>query len=202
MDEIVAAAARVFRAQGYADATLEDVAREVGINRATLYYYVADKGELLVEVVREPVARLTRELGEVSELDADPSEKLVLALRNHVRAFGDNYPHLFVFLAENLHMHPARNREILADAQRYGDLLTGIIEEGIDVGQFRADIDPRLSMLAVIGMCNWTHRWYREDGPNALEDIGEGFVELFLRGIVAPGAGRATAASRRALGRA
>ena len=189
MDEIVAAAARVFRAQGYAQTTLEDVAREVGINRATLYYYVADKGELLVEVVREPVARLTGHLREISELDIDPREKLVLAVRSHVRAFADTYPHLFVFLAENLHLHPARHHgEILKDAQDYGDLLTGIIEEGIAGGQFRADVDARLSMLAVIGMCNWTHRWYREDGANPLESIGEAFIELFLQGIIAPDA--------------
>ena len=52
---ILSAATTVFREHGYEKATLEDIANEVGINRATLYYYVGTKEELLVALLAEPI---------------------------------------------------------------------------------------------------------------------------------------------------
>ena len=40
--------------------------------------------------------------------------------------------------------------------------------------------------MAVLGMFNWTHRWYRPSGPLALEDIGRQFAELALAGLRPP----------------
>ncbi len=56
--EIIAAAAKVFKEKGYHAATTRDIAAEVGIQQATLYYYISSKEELLYLVVREPIVRL------------------------------------------------------------------------------------------------------------------------------------------------
>ena len=39
---------------------------------------------------------------------------------------------------------------------------------------------------ALIGMANWTHRWYRSDGPLAAAEIANTFAETLLHGIVGP----------------
>lgn len=183
---ILAGAARAFRFLGYANATLEDVAREVGIDRSTLYYYVGTKAELLVDVLREPIERMTRDLRTICELDLPPTGKLQAAILQHMKALADNYPELFVFLAENLHLLPiGEERGIAENAQEYGVLLQGIIKEGIAAGEFRADLDPQLAMLGIIGMCNWSHRWYRPEGRLSLAQIGRRFADLALEGILA-----------------
>ena len=61
-DEIVAAAAAIFKEKGYQAATTRDIASAVGIQQATLYYYVSSKEELLYLVVREPIAQLYAEV--------------------------------------------------------------------------------------------------------------------------------------------
>ena len=61
---ILAAATTVFRELGYEKATLEDIANEVGINRATLYYYVGTKEELLVALLAEPIEMVRTRLEE------------------------------------------------------------------------------------------------------------------------------------------
>ena len=53
--ELVAAAARVFRRKGFRAAKLQDIAAEVGIDRASVYYYVSGKDELFQDVVLEAV---------------------------------------------------------------------------------------------------------------------------------------------------
>jgi hypothetical protein len=37
---------------------------------------------------------------------------------------------------------------------------------------------------ALIGMANWTHRWYRTDGPLSADEIADTFTRTFLHGIV------------------
>ena len=181
---ILDAGSEVFRRLGYSQATLEDVAREVGINRATLYYYVADKEELLIAMLDEPIHRMTTDLRAIAELDASPTERLHRAILQHMRALDDNYPELFVFLAENLHLLTiGSDRDIQANARAYGDVMTTLIEDGIKAGEFRRDLDPRLVMLGVIGMLNWSHRWFTPDGNRTLTEIGEEYSALVLQGL-------------------
>ena len=183
-EEILAAGATVFRRLGYAQATVADVALELGINRATLYYYVSDKAELLVRILEAPVQEMTRTLREIRDEDVAPEQKLRRAVAAHMHALEANYPTLFVFFAENLHMLPMRSdADIHKNAEGYGDLLTSIIADGMQRGAFRSDLDPRLMMLAVVGMMNWSHRWYEPGSAHSLSEIGDQFAELVLDGL-------------------
>jgi AcrR family transcriptional regulator len=182
---ILAAGSRVFRRLGYQQATLEDVAQEVGINRATLYYYVADKAELLISMLDEPVHKMTRDLRDVVASEETAEQKLRMAIEHHMQALDENYPELFVFLAENTHlMTIGRDRDIQRNAREYGTLMTSIIIEGIAQGEFRDDLDPRLVMLGIVGMMNWSHRWYRPTGPHSLLTIAKQFEEMLLDGLL------------------
>ncbi len=77
---ILAGAAKAFQQHGYAQTTLEHVAAEVGINRATLYYYVGTKEELLIALLYQPMLDMTARLREIADLDLDPVTKLRRAL--------------------------------------------------------------------------------------------------------------------------
>jgi AcrR family transcriptional regulator len=184
-EEIVAGAANVFNRLGYAQTSLEDVAQEVGINRASLYYYVGTKAELLTSVLTRPVEKITSDLKAIDALDLSPREKLERAIAKHMQNLADNFPHLFVFLAENLHLMPG-TRGIDREASEYGRVLTSIIAAGMDSGEFRTDLDPHIAMLGIVGMCNWTHRWYSPRGEYALPEIGEQFSRLVVDGLSKP----------------
>src|SRR5260370_42620783 len=56
-DEIIKAAAHVFRDRGFEATTLRDVAEATDTDRATLYYYVGSKEELLQEIVRQALGQ-------------------------------------------------------------------------------------------------------------------------------------------------
>jgi AcrR family transcriptional regulator len=181
---ILEAGPRVFHRLGYAQATLEDVAKEVGLNRATLYYYVADKAELLVAILDEPIHRMTADLRAIVQLEGPASERLQRAIAQHMQTLSENYPELFIFLAENLHLLTiGTDRDIQKNARAYGDLFMSIIEDGQKAGEFRADVDARLMMLAIVGMMNWSHRWFVPGGPKTLPEIGEQFAKVALDGL-------------------
>lgn len=184
---MLAAATAVFRRMGYSQATLEDIAREVGINRATLYYYVGTKEELLVALLNGPIMTVRERLEEVASRELTASEQLAATLREYVKTL-DEHPELFIFLSENVHnvMSGPEAEQLRENADRYGRTLTSVIAAGQRDGEFRSDIDPQTAVMGIIGMFNWLHRWYRPAGPRTLIEIGEDLVAMALAALEPP----------------
>jgi AcrR family transcriptional regulator len=187
-NDVLVAAAEVFRRLGYSQARLEDVAQEVGISRATLYYYVGTKEELLVALLEDPIVEVTAGLKKVAAQDLPAAEKLAEALREYLHLL-EEHPTLFIFLSENIHkvMSGPEADEIRANADSYGRVLTKIVADGQNSGEFRDDIRPQVAVLGIIGMFNWMHRWYVPSGKEPLSAIGEDFVTMSLAALQPPG---------------
>ncbi|MFL6119019.1 TetR/AcrR family transcriptional regulator [Actinophytocola sp.] len=183
-EEILAGAGRVFARLGYGRSTLEDVAGEVGIRRATLYYYVGTKEELLVGLLHDPIETMRTRLEEVAALPVPAPERLERALREYVRTMAE-LPELFIFMGENVHqvMSGPEADHIRANADRYGRVLAQVIQSGAAAGEFRTDIDPSVAVLGIIGMFNWMHRWYNPNGSRKLEEFGDVFIEMALSSL-------------------
>lgn len=181
---ILRGAAKAFQTLGYAQTTLEDIANEVGINRATLYYYVGTKEELLVALLYRPIHQMTANIKAIAALDVAPGDKLQRALRQYTKDMSDT-PELFIFLAQNLHQLMAGREadDIASNADEYGKTLCALIVEGVQAGEFRDDVDPQMAMLSILGMFNWIHRWYKPNGPMSLEQVGEVFTDLALSSL-------------------
>ena len=64
LEDIVSAAAKVFRTKGYHAATVRDIADEVGILKGSLYHHFDSKEDLLYLVVKEPIAQMYRTISE------------------------------------------------------------------------------------------------------------------------------------------
>jgi TetR/AcrR family transcriptional regulator, cholesterol catabolism regulator len=180
---ILSGAAQVFTREGVARTRLEDVAVAVGINRASLYYYVGTKEELLIALIEEPAREMTRHCREALEADQPADGKLRLALRHFV---GDlaTHPELFLLFSENHHLTAIPEAAgIISNAEEYSRTLLSIVEEGVATGVFRRDLDARLVTFGVLGMHNWIHHWYVPTGRCTLAEIGEVFSEMIVSGL-------------------
>jgi len=58
-----------------------------------------------------------------------------------------------------------------------------LIEKAQAEGLVRADLDPRLAALSVLGSTNWVYRWFRPGGAFSPEQIGSELAEMAIRGI-------------------
>jgi len=76
LDDIVSAAAKVFRTKGYHAATVRDIADEVGLLKGSLYHHFDSKEELLYLVVKEPIAQMYRTMSEIAAADGRAADKL------------------------------------------------------------------------------------------------------------------------------
>src|SRR5262249_22275563 len=76
LDDIIAAAAKVFQTKGYHAATVQDIADAVGILKGSLYHHVKSKEVLLYLIVKEPIARIYERMTEIVDSDLPAAEKL------------------------------------------------------------------------------------------------------------------------------
>lgn len=155
----------------------------MGINRASLYYYVGTKEELLVALIEQPAYEMTRHCREALQAELPADEKLRKALHAYIEDL-QTHPELFLLFSESQHIATIPEaKPIVTNADAYGKTLLAIIEEGVKSKVFRSDLDPRLVMLGILGMHNWIHRWYVPGGRNSLNQIGDVFAEMVLAGL-------------------
>jgi len=177
---LIRTAASVFKAKGLAGTSIDDVAKATGIDRASLYYYVGSKKELFAAVVQDAVVA-NIEMAERIQASSEPAdEKLSQLIRALLDSYATFYPHIYVFVQEDV----SRMDVDIVDLQRRFDrALIGILEEGVKTGVFRADLSPRVAAYGIIGMANWTHRWFDPDGPLSAGEISDTFVKLATDGL-------------------
>jgi AcrR family transcriptional regulator len=185
LDDIVSAAAKIFRTKGYHAATVRDIADEVGILKGSLYHHFASKEELLYLVVKEPIAQMYRTISEIAAADATAAEKLRRAISAHLEAFDRHYPHLFVYLRERESVK-RRFREMIGfSPKEYERCWQQILREGIENGEFRPDLDIQITSYGMLGMLNWSYKWYDPQGRLSVREVAEEFTTLALAGVAA-----------------
>ena len=180
--EIVEAAATLFQEQGFASTSLEDIAAAVGMWKGSLYHYIDSKEELLLAVVQEPADQLLNDLHQIAALDLPPAEKLRMVTQAHGRVLETTFVYASVYLQEVAGRR--RSAEWSARDREYVQLISDIMHEGIERGDFSTQLDPRTATFALVGALNWVTRWYRPDGPLTAGKIAEQICNTFLNGVI------------------
>ena len=187
--EIMEAAARVFAERGYHGASTQDIADLLGIRQASLYYYFPSKEVALEHVCMQGVAGFFETEQAIATGPGTPREKLAGLIRAHIAPLLDRSHFVRVFLTQRQFLPNPSRRRIGKFSRAIEALFEQVIRQGIRSGEFRADTDPRLSALGILGMCNSVAAWYGKENAS-MERIGGEFVATVLHGLVAPAKAR------------
>lgn len=189
--EIAEAAIRVFNRLGFERASLAAVAEEMGIDRASLYYYVSSKEQLFDEIVRTVVERNADMAKKIENSKISPRRKLRDLIVMLMTSYGEHYPLFYIYIRENLsHVSDARSewsQEMRRVNRETTDSMVAIIEEGYADKSFRNLGPSTIVASGIFGVIGWTHRWFRPDRSaiNAAE-IGRIYAEMILGGLEDP----------------
>ncbi len=172
-------AARWFGKHGFHGTSLSDLARELGITKASLYNYVQDKSELLYRLhLCSLDAAEDAHRSAVAE-GRNGLERVGLIARNYVRAATGSVTVRAIVLEDGT-LPPERAKEILTrrrwlehDMRR--QIALGIADESI------TPCDPKLMSLNVGGILHWITRWYIPDGAWSGSQIAEATKEAVSR---------------------
>lgn len=197
-EQLLDTAAKVFAANGYAEATIQQIAAEMEMTGAAVYYYVKSKDELLYYIWKRAGARLQETLDEVMKLDISPAEKLELAFHRHLEMIITDKPIFEVLILQRSRLPKYGRDDLVADERRYVRTLTELLKE-FPPGTLRGD-NPHVLALGIIAMLNGALRWYSPSQRMNLADIAHLYYQVFTQGaLVEPDAttGQAKRTKRR-----
>jgi AcrR family transcriptional regulator len=182
-EEIIDAAAAVFAERGYHGASTQDIADRLGMRQASLYYYFPSKESALEQVCLRSVGDFLERAQAIAEGPGDAAAKVATLIRGHLAPVEKRGDYVRCFLRERRFLPRASARRIGRVARRYEGILQGVIEASIGAGEFRRDLDPRLTTLALLGMCNAAMEWYGREPNAAVDRIADAFAALALSGM-------------------
>jgi TetR/AcrR family transcriptional regulator, cholesterol catabolism regulator len=197
-DAILARATELFDRKGFANTSLDDIARAVGITREGIYYYFKNRSEILLSIIQPQSQGLVDGLRAVLDDDTlDHGERLEAAIRNHLVRFDRYCLEMTVSLRDGY--FDDSDAGVLTVMNRfwkdYEQMWTELVQEGQEAGAFRAAGDPKMIAFAILGMCNWLARWYDPKGSTSIDDLIGDYCDMIANGLVAapPAASRASA---------
>lgn len=189
--EIMKIGATLFKEVGYENATVDEIARRANMDRATLYYYFKGKQELFREMVNVATANNVAAAEAIAALEATPDIKLRKLIKSLFASYERDYPYLFVYLEQDISRltvdQSAWSTEILVLNNRFDKAVVSIIREGRLAGLFVSRASDKILAAGILGMCNWSHRWFNPEGSATASDIADVFADMVLVGIC-PGA--------------
>ncbi len=180
--EILAAALKIFREKGYHAASMQDLADEVGLQKASLYYYVSSKEDLLKALYERFLGAFTEQLSAIVAEPLPPSDKLRRAIESQIVALTEQLELFHVYIREQHFLNNRLRTRIHAEAEQHAELFEAILSEGIQSGEFRR-VDITVTAHAIIGMCNWIYQWYSPEGKLKPTEIAALFSDLVIHGL-------------------
>jgi TetR/AcrR family transcriptional regulator, cholesterol catabolism regulator len=183
---IIDTAIKIFHEKGYRSATLDDVAKELGLSKAALYHYVSSKEALLSIIYIQALESFFAHAYRIGEQDLEPPEKLRVLIHNHIKhIIIENLAMFAVFFSEENQLPEKDFQKAQEEKRKYTRVVEGIIQEGISKRYFRTT-DAKLQAHAIIGMCNWLYKWYKPgERSRTPDEIAENFISFLEHGYLA-----------------
>lgn len=183
-DDILEAAAQVFRKKGFHGSSMADIAQAVNLQKASLYHHVSSKQEILLALLDRALGMLTEHLAAVTSLDLSPDEKLRRMIQAYLAALTDNIDLSSVLLMEHRSLEPKLHARHVPNRDRFERLWLDVVDQGLAAGVFACS-DTGLTVRALMGIMNWTITWYRPAGPKSIEQISDEYAALLFHGLLA-----------------
>lgn len=182
-EQIYRVAGRLFSLRGYHATSMRDLAAELGIQGGSLYAHISGKEELLSEIVNRAARQFDAALFSLRSEDLTPQARLREAMSRHLTVIAENMETATVFFHEWKHLSPEPLAAVIAWRDGIEAFYRELIEEGVNAGAYRPDLNVKMAANLVLSSVNWAYTWYRPGGPLSPQDVALIFEEMLLHGL-------------------
>lgn len=181
-------AAELFAVKGVANTTVRDIGNAVGILSGSLYYYFESKEAMVAEILSDYLRVRLEECIRISEEYPDPRERFEELLRTEFREVDEHRWAAQIYQQEFRHLLslPAEVQDVARGVRHH---WLAAINEGVEQGQFRSDINQELFHLFARRASNLVHSWVgalsvpQELGKKYSVDVmAQEIIEILMNG--------------------
>jgi AcrR family transcriptional regulator len=188
-DELLDLAASMFAERGLRATTVRDIADSAGILSGSLYHHFSSKEEMVDELLRDFLDWLFARYQEVVATEPNPLERLKGLFMASFEAIETRHAQVVIYQDEAKRLSGQERFSYVEERNKeQRKMWVDMLNQGIEEGCFRADIDVDL-VYRFIRDTTWVSvRWYQPGGPLTAEEVGRQYLSIVLGGITKEGA--------------
>lgn len=174
-------ATEVIASNGYASASMSDLARACGTSKAGLYHYFPSKDVILFESLDRYTRKLADCLSAVTLRGLPPRDEVTAMVRALLIEYRESRAHHIALLNDVKFLSDQQRNQIVRQERAVVD----------QVAQSLARVNPQRfagarrtpTTMALLGMLNFTFAWLKPDGPMSYEQYADLVTELWWQGL-------------------
>ena len=171
-------AVRLMKFHGFSGLTMRLLAKELGIEAASIYNHIKSKDEILETVCFDLAREFELAVLEVNDIYFNATEKLHMLVTAHVKILCADLDASTVFMHEWRYLPEESRLEFIEKRRNYEREIRKIIQLGIDEGDFD-EIDTKYAVITLLSAMNAIVEWYNPKGllqPNEVADRLYNFI--------------------------
>jgi AcrR family transcriptional regulator len=180
---ILETAAKLICLKGYAGTGIQEIAEACDLTKAGLYHYIQSKENLLLEIMSYGMDLFEEQvLDKVLDIP-DPLVRLKECMARNITLVTRGWSkEITIILHEHATLHGPAAKQINARKKRYVRFLESSFREASEKGLIR-DVNPKIAAFSFLGTVLWIYKWFQPDGELTDEQVSEGMIDLFFKGL-------------------
>jgi AcrR family transcriptional regulator len=177
-------ALKLFATKGYAATSVNDIVKLADCSKGTFYHYYQSKDDLLFLIHDEFI---TYELNLVKEVEKNKEFTCHEKLRRMISIIWDSidkYKDNVAIFFQEIRFIQGEKFELISKKRK--DLeksFVSVLREGINNGDFKLEVNPKMIVFGIFGMSHWGIYWFRPEGSLTVQEIADNYTNLILSGI-------------------
>jgi len=184
-ERLLDAAAALFARKGFSATSTREIAAVLGIQKASLYYHIGSKEELLYAISKSSLEQIRSDVEGALQEAREPLERIGVLIGAHVESLLRDQERHRVAVGEMHLLSEERLGQVRLLRDAYENRVRSVLQEAQGAGLLRADIHVKYLCLSLLGLMNRVEIWYRPSGPLSARAWGELLGAIFLTGAAA-----------------
>jgi AcrR family transcriptional regulator len=180
-EAVLRAAVRMFNSRGFHTTSLDDVAASLGVSKPTIYHYLGNKDQVLLECVTRGVEQLRAAADAAHAEPGTGFDRLRDFLCRYAEIIMDDFGRCVIRTADEQLTNESSAR-FRALKREIDQAMQALIADGVADGSI-TPTDVKLTGFTLAGALNWPARWHKPDGRLAAEEVASQMVDILMRGL-------------------
>ncbi|NMM81697.1 TetR family transcriptional regulator [Acidovorax sp. SRB_14] len=202
-DAVLQAGAQLFNERGFHATSLDDIAARLGVSKPTLYYYVKNKDQILIECVRQGLEMTIAGIEASRAAGGQAIDQLMACMRVYAHIVTMDFGMCLIRVGDE-ELPEGSRKELRRLKSAIDHEFRRLVAAGVAEGSL-APCDPKMTAFVIAGALSWIGRWYHSGGDYTPEQIAEQCIATLCAGVlrrqdvarVGPRTRKATATSKK-----
>ena len=189
---VLSTAAQMFNERGFHATSLDDIAARLQVSKPTLYYYVKNKDEILLECVKKGLHLILEGIEASRQAGGNAVDQLRACMQVYADIVTQPFGMCIIRIGDEEVPEPSRT-ELRRMKSEIDQAFRRLVAQGVQEGTL-APCDPKMTAFVIAGALSWIGRWYQSGGEYTAAQVADQCIGTLMHGVLGPG--RVAAAGR------